>query len=86
MRGRGTLLALALLAGCASEPAPQTVLVWQKPGATRDDLTRTRQACHEAIDETRAQRKRIEAEVRAGDFLKCMQDKGWTWTVTDRRE
>ena len=85
MRGRSIVLVLALLAGCTSEPAPQTVLVWQKPGATRDDLTRVRQACHEEIDKTRAQRKRIEAEVRARDFQKCMQDKGWTWTVTDRR-
>ena len=85
MRGRGTVLVLAFLAGCASEPAPQSVLVWQKAGATRDDLIRVRQACNEEIDRTRAQRKRIEAEVRARDFLKCMQDKGWTWTVTEGR-
>jgi hypothetical protein len=82
-RSFSVLVAPALLvvafAACASH---QTVVVWEKPGATCDEAEAARQACSEEIDRTAARgvnRDRLEAETTGSRFVECMRERGFTW-------
>lgn len=70
------LLALA----CAHQ---QTVARWEKAGASPEDLEQVRSACElqPGAEQVQIGRDRMEAEVRANAFVRCMEQRGWTWST-----
>lgn len=74
-----TLLALGVL-GCAGQ---QTVVRWNKEGATAEDLEEARRAClvQPGAAQVQIGADRVEAEVRANAFVRCMEARGWTWST-----
>lgn len=59
----------------------QTVVVWEKAGATDAELEAARETCeHEpGADRVRVGRERMEAELRGNAFVRCMEASGWIW-------
>ena len=76
---RRGLLGLFCLAALAC--APQTVVVWEKPGATDAELEEARRACLAGAEseDLEIRRDRIDAEVRGNAFVRCMEERGWVW-------
>lgn len=79
---------LALLAGgCAS--GRRTVVVWEKAGASAEELEQARQACAEQPVERHSnatRRDRVAADAMGNAFVKCMEERGWTWKTRDLNE
>jgi hypothetical protein len=73
-------LAAALLLGvaCAST---QTVVVWEKPGGTDEELAAAREACkgEPGVEQLQVGRERTDAELRGNAFVRCMEARGWSW-------
>ena len=86
---RVTLFAAAgiLMGSCAaSEP---TVVVWQKAGASQQELERAREECDAEPPDLRSKsvrRDRYEADAKGKAFVVCMNEKGWTWRTNKARE
>lgn len=79
-------LALAL-ASCAS--GRRTVVVWEKEGASAEELEQARQACSEEPTRrhtTSVRRDRVDADAMGNAFVGCMQERGWTWKTRDLNE
>jgi hypothetical protein len=77
----GALLASALACAlaCASQ---QTVVVWEKPGASAEELEAAREACLaevEALQTRGVNRMRVEADATGACFVACMKRHGFTW-------
>jgi hypothetical protein len=82
----GLLGTLALANGCAGR---RTVVVWEKPGATAEDLEEAREAClaEPTPSNTNSQRRdRLEADAMGNAFVACMEARGWTWKTRDLNE
>lgn len=82
-RSSASVLALIGLSVCAlSCASQQTVVVWEKPGATCEEVDAARQACAaemEAVDVQGLNRSRLEAEATGSRFVECMRERGFTW-------
>ncbi len=75
----GLLLVLGLTLACASQ---QTVVVWEKPGATPEELEAARATCLaevEALQTRGVNRTRVEADATGACFVACMRRHGFTW-------
>jgi hypothetical protein len=74
--------AIAILAlGCCACASQQTVVVWEKPGATCDEVDAARQACSDEMASTEVRgvhRDRLEAEATGTRFVECMRERGFT--------
>lgn len=72
--------AAILTISCAgSEP---TVVVWEKPGASQQELERARAECNAEppdLQSKSVRRDRYEADAKGKKFVACMSEKGWTW-------
>lgn len=67
------------VSACASQ---QTVVVWEKPGATCEEVDAAREACSEetaAAEGPGVNRDRLEAEATGSRFVRCMRERGFTW-------
>jgi hypothetical protein len=75
---RGGLALLLLSLACASQ---QTVVVWDKAGASEAEFAAAREACKDepGADQVQIGRDRVEGELRANAFVRCMEAKGFTW-------
>lgn len=81
----GIALVFAFTAGCATE---QTVVVWEKPGATCDDVDAARAACAAEMEQARSpgvNRARLEADAAGARFVACMEERGFTWRTAKQR-
>jgi len=77
-----TLAFLGLLICALSCASQQTVVVWEKPGATCEEVDAARQACAaemEAVEVQGVNRTRLEAEATGSRFVECMRERGFTW-------
>ena len=73
-------LLVLLAVACANL---QTVVRWQKDGARAGELEQARKACEQqpGAEQVQIGRDRVEAEVRANAFVRCMEQRGWTWST-----
>jgi len=75
----GACFVSCFVLACATEP---TVVVWEKPGASPQDIEAAKSACAKemATVETRGiNRERLEAEAAGSRFVDCMRARGFTW-------
>ena len=77
LAGFGTLI---LCVACTS---PQTVVRWNKQGATEAELDAAREACKNepGANEVQTGRDRVDGELRANAFVRCMEARGFSWTT-----
>lgn len=73
--------ALLLLAACAARE--QTVVVWEKPGASQAELDAARAACAQRFEQVAGdssdRRPRYQADESGRAFVDCMGEHGFTW-------
>ena len=80
-------IAVATLAAVIACAGPQTVVVWEKPGAGPDEVEAARRVCLAELGPPEAEgvnRMRLEAEATGRCFVECMRRQGFTWR-TERR-
>jgi hypothetical protein len=74
-------LAGLLLAACTARE--QTVVVWEKPGASPAELEAARADCAQRFDEVAAEtadrRPRYQADESGRAFVQCMAEHGFSW-------
>ncbi len=85
-RGIGAVV-LTLALSCASH---QTIVVWEKPGATDGELEAARATCLAELDAMQdapgVNRMRLEADATGGCFVACMRRHGFTWRTVRVKE
>ena len=72
-------LAALLVLACATEP---TVVVWEKPGASQQEVDEAIRVCTEEMSSAQAKgvnRTRFEAESSGTCFVDCMKTRGFSW-------